>query len=342
MSSVIVRPCAEYEGKIVHTYTIMDGKCSVCICGFGATVMRLMVPNREGELTDVVLGYDTLAEYIAGNCYFGATVGRYANRIAGAAFELDGKRCELYENEPALHNCLHGGRLGFNKHHWQTRVSGDRVVMSRTSPDGEENFPGALDVEVTFSLSGGVFGIEYRYVSQADTPVNLTNHSYFNLNGQGSGDVLGHTLQINASEFCRVDEHQLPVLPPQPVAGTKFDFTKAKKIGVYRRGREPQFAITKYIDHPYILDPGAECAAVVCGERSGIEMRVVTDCPVMQVYTGNGLDCSGKRGAHYGEFGAVCFETQFLSNSINSGFEQTVAKAGVEYRKKTEFIFSTR
>ena len=328
------------DGTPVTAYTLENSRgMAVTVIDYGATVQALLVPNKKGGLTDVALGYDTAAEYEAGDGFLGAAIGRVGNRIGGARFSLNGVEYTLAKNDGE--NCLHGGVKGFDKRMWTGAIKGDALVFSRLSPDGEENFPGNLDVTVTYTLTeDGVFTIAYDAVCDKDTILNLANHTYFNLNGGGS--VLDHELMINAERFCESDAGCLPTGKLLDVEGTPFDFRESKIIGRDLGADCEQLRCGHGYDHNYVLS--GKTAAVLYSAESGIELTVETDMPGMQFYTSNGLtQRKGKGGRPMGVHGAVCLETQLFPNGMNCWtFPSPVLRAGVKARTATSYRFAVR
>ena len=326
-------------GEPVTAYTLKNKNgMTVTVLDYGATVQSLVVPARSGSV-DVALGYDTAAEYASNDGYLGATIGRVGNRIGGARFSLNGVEHTLAKNDGTNH--LHGGVKGFDKHMWSCDAREDKLVFSRLSPDGEEGYPGNLQVSVTFSLTedNGLV-IAYDAVSDKDTPVNLTNHTYFNLNGGGS--ALEHVLRINAERFCENDGGCLPTGKLLPVAGTPFDFRAPKAIGRDIGADCEQLRRGGGYDHNFVLS-GAE-AAVVYSEESGVEMTVLTDMPGMQFYAANGLGKrTGKGGQNMEPRGALCLETQLFPNGMECyGFPSPVLRAGAPLHSETVYRFAVR
>ena len=328
------------DGRAVTAATLKNRTgASMTVLDYGATVQRLCIPNRDGNLTDVVLGYDTIEEYVQHTEFLGATIGRVGNRIGKAEFSLNGVRYELAKNDGENH--LHGGKEGFDRKLWRMAAQGDSLLCWRTSPDGEEGYPGNLDVRVCFTLTDeNRLCIVYDAESDADTLVNLTNHSYFNLNGQGS--VLNHLLQMPSERFAENDAHCLPTGRLLPVENTPFDFRKEKAIGADIGAGDEQLILAGGYDHNYVLC--GKRAAVLFGPETGIEMTVETDLPGMQFYTGNFLpDCRGKNGGRIFKQSAACFETQLYPNAMNCwGFPSPVLRAGAHLHSETDYIFRVR
>lgn len=328
------------DGTPVTAATITNHcGASLTILDYGATVQSLRIPNREGAPVDVVLGYDSPEEYVLHGEYLGATIGRVGNRIAGAEFSLNGIRYQLARNDGENH--LHGGREGFDRKVWRMAAQGESLLCWRTSPDGEEGYPGTLEVRVCFTLTEeNAFRIEYDADTDADTLVNLTNHCYFNLNGQGS--VLGHRLQLFAERFCENGKGCLPTGKLLPVENTPFDFRHEKTLGAEIDAGDEQLLIAGGYDHNYVLC--GKKAAVLYSPDSGIEMTVETDMPGMQLYTGNFLpECRGKSGTQIQRRSAACFETQLYPNGMNCyGFPSPVLRAGSHLHSETAYIFRLR
>ena len=312
---------------------------AVTVLDYGATIQSVCVPDGRGGRVDVALGYDTVAGYEAGDGYLGATIGRVGNRIGGARFSLNGEEYDLAKNDGENH--LHGGLRGFDKYVWDMKAVPGGLACSRISPDGEEGYPGTLEVTVTFTLSeDDALAITYEARTDRDTPVNLTNHTYFNLNGGGS--VLDHTLRLAAHRFCENGAGCLPTGRMLAVEGTPFDFRRPKPIGRDIGADDPQLRVGGGYDHSFDLDGGP--AAVLYSAQSGLEMTVETDLPGMQVYTANFLSPRpGKGGAVMGPREAVCLETQLHPNAMNCwGFPSPVLRAGKVLVTRTCYRFARR
>ena len=316
----------------------------------GARVMNLFVPDKNGTLVDVVLGFDTPEEYLGSSePFFGTAIGRYGNRIAKGKFELDGKTYSLPINNGQ--NTLHGGPGGFHNVNW-TVVESDEshIVFYYVSKDGEEGFPGNLTVKMTYFLTEeNEFKITYEAETDQATPVNLTHHSFFNLNGEGVGDVLDHELQLMASKYTPVDSTLIPLGTNDAVTGTPMDFTKAKAIGKDISESTEQLTFGGGFDHNWVLDkkkPGElELAASVFAPQTGIGMEVWTTEPGIQFYSGNFLDGSikGKGGKPYNFRAALCLETQHFPDSPNQpAFPSTILKPGEKYNQTCIYKFSTK
>jgi aldose 1-epimerase len=340
------------DGQEVTRFTLQSaGGMQLEVLDYGAIVQCLYVPDRHGRVVDVVLGYDDLSSYELDRFYMGVTIGRCANRIRGGTFVLDGKKYRLSTNDGPNH--LHGGLRGFGKVVWRARPFEDRetvgVILEYTSKDGEEGYPGTLAVQVSYSISSSnVFSVEYQARSDHPTPVNLTQHSYFNLSGEGSGDVLGHELVIHADAFSEIDRSLLPTGVLAPVAGTPLDFRAVHRIGDRIRADHEQLRFAGGYDHNFVLDrAGATLspAARVYDPVSTLMVDVFTTEPGMQFYSGNFLDAvhHGARGQRYGRYAGFCLETQHFPDSPNQpGFPSTILRPGDDLRSRTEFRFSVK
>jgi aldose 1-epimerase len=340
---------AQVDGKPVELFTLTNAAgVEVKAINYGGIITSWRTPDRDGQLADIVLGFDDPAAYIKGNSpYFGAVVGRYGNRIAKAQFTLDGHTYKLAANDGANH--LHGGTRGFDKVLWsgQTIKSGRGVgvAFSRVSPDGEEGYPGNLKVRITYTLTDkNELIVNYEATTDKATPVNLTQHSYFNLAGQGTGDILGHVLRINADRFTPVDETLIPTGELAPVDKTPFDFRQPTAIGARINSEHPQIQFGHGYDHNWVLaraaGNGLSLAAEVTESRTGRTLQVTTTEPGLQFYTGNFLDgtITGKEGKIYRQRYAFCLETQHFPDSPNqSKFPSTILRPGATYRSQTVF-----
>ncbi|HTZ75661.1 MAG TPA: aldose epimerase family protein [Candidatus Aquilonibacter sp.] len=336
------------EGQPVDLYTITNARgMQARIITYGGILVSLRVPDRHGRLADVVLGFDNLDDYIHESPYFGALIGRYGNRIANGTFTLDGVRYTLAKNNGP--NSLHGGNRGFDKVVWKAKpIAQNSLALTYLSKDGEEGYPGNLSVTVIYALtSNNELRIDYSATTDKDTVLNLTNHSYFNLAGQGVGNVLGHIVTIHASRFTPVDSTLIPTGELQSVAGTPFDFRTPHAIGERINAQNQQLEYGHGYDHNFVLDrTGAslELAARVVEPKSGRVLEVLTTQPGLQFYTANQLDGSihGKGGATYGPHAAFCMETQHFPDSPNHpSFPTTELKHGQRYHQITVYKFST-
>ncbi|HWK44666.1 MAG TPA: aldose epimerase family protein [Stellaceae bacterium] len=336
------------DGRAVEVFTLVNRRGMTAeILTYGGTLLSLLVPDRDRRLADVVLGYGRLDDYVHRNQYFGALIGRYANRVGGGRFTLDGREHAVDVNQPP--NALHGGEDGFDKAVWQASSDDASVRLTHHSPDGTGGYPGTLDVAVTYRLTdAGGLRIEYLATTDRPTVLNLTNHAYWNLAGEGSGDVLDHELTIDADAIVAVDETLIPTGELRPVAGTPFDFREPHRIGDrIRDGHDPQLMVGRGYDHCYVLrpSPGAEPfrAARIVEPRSGRVMEVFTTEPGVQLYTGNQLlgNRIGKSGRAYRQSDALCLETQHFPDSPNHpGFPSTVLRPGETFTSATEYRFS--
>jgi aldose 1-epimerase len=337
------------DGRHVDAYTLANGTgMRVCILTLGCIIARLEVPGRDGKSANVVLGSESVDGYLHRSPHFGAIAGRFANRIARGCFAIDGIEYRLDINAPP--NALHGGRQGFDKVVWQAEsLDGEALVLRYLSPDGEEGFPGNLAVEVTYRLgAGNELRIDYAATTDKPTIVNLTNHSYFNLAGEGSGDVLDHRVSIAADRFTPTDATQIPTGEIRLVTETPFDFTESRAIGERIRLADEQLLIAHGYDHNWVLRAHAvdvpRHAARALDPRSGRILDVLTDAPGLQFYTSNGLNGSlvGPSGRAYRQSDGFCFETQQFPDAPNQrGFPSAVLRPGERFRSTTIFRFST-
>jgi len=353
-ATIMSEPFGVAYGTPVDRFTLTNANgIEVVILSYGGIVQSIRVPDRGGELANVALGFATLDEYVSGNPYFGCITGRYANRIALGQFTLDGETYSLaINNEP---NTLHGGERGFDKYVWDAEEiddeSGVGVRLSRVSPDGEEGFPGNLSVEVTYRLTDDdELRIDYRATTDAPTVLNLTNHSYFNLSGEGTGSIYSHELQLNAPRFTPTDATAIPTGELAPVAGTAFNFTDPRSIGERIRDGEEQIILGRGYDHNFVLDrPNSEDTSLIMAARvhdpaSGRTMEVHTTEPGIQFYSGNFLDGTvvGTSGRPYRQGDGLALETQHFPDSPNQPtFPTTELRPGEEFTSTTVYAFST-
>jgi aldose 1-epimerase len=334
------------DGTPVGIYTLKSGQIEARIMTYGGIVVSLKTPDRNGKVSDVVLGFDNLDGYTGGNKpFFGALIGRYANRIAHGEFKLDGKTYNVPKNDGD--NSLHGGTRGFDKVVWTGKQIPNGVELTSVSPDGDQGYPGKLTAVVRYTLKGNDLRIEYSATTDKDTVVNLTNHSYFNLAGQGTGDILQHQLKLNASRFTPVDETLIPTGELKSVEGTPFDFRKATAIGERINNDDEQLRRGRGYDHNWVLDNRGKLneAAEAYESGSGRVLTVLTDQPGIQFYSGNFLDgtVTGKGGVAYQKRTGFCLETQHFPDSPNHPkFPTTELKPGQRYHTVTVFRFSTR
>jgi aldose 1-epimerase len=342
------------EGVPVYRYVLTNDKgAEAVVISYGATLVSLKVPDRNGKIADVVLGYDSVDGYEQGTSYFGGTIGRYGNRIAGGQFTLDGKIFHVPTNDGP--NSLHGGTIGFNKRVWtavdRSRADADVLELSYTSADGEEGYPGTLKVKVTYTLpaESNELRIDYWATTDKDTVLNLTNHSYFNLTGDASQNILDHQLVLHALKFTPVDSTLIPTGEERSVQGTPFDFTKPTAIGARINQDDEQLKFGKGYDHNWVLEKtdkdGLQLAAEVFDPSSGRVLEILTTEPGIQFYSGNFLDgtAKGKGGQLYAYRTGLALETQHFPDSPNHpNFPSTELKPGQTYRSTTVLRFSTR
>jgi aldose 1-epimerase len=337
------------DGTPVDIYTLSDGAFEARIATYGGVVVSLKAPDRNGKTADVVLGFDELDGYVTNfntpaNAFFGAIIGRYANRIAHGGFTLDGKKYSLPQNDGQ--NTLHSGTHGFNNVVWKAKPVANGVELTYLSKDGESGFPGNLSATVRYTLVKGDLRIEYSATTDKDTVVNLTNHSYFNLAGQG--DILKNEVTLHASRFTPVDAALIPTGELKPVEGTPFDFRKATAVGARIGADDAQLHLGHGYDHNWVLDSGGGKlveAAEVYEPSSGRVLKVLTDQPGIQFYTGNFLNgtIKGKGGKPDELRSALCLETQHFPDSPNHpDFPTTELKPGERYHTVTVYSLSTR
>ena len=339
------------DGKATSLYILKNkSNAEAAITNYGARVVSLLVPDKNGTLTDVVVGYDSIGKYLhQPETYFGAIVGRYGNRIAKGKFKLAGKEYTLATNNSPNH--LHGGKKGFGAVVWTARqLNGQSVELTYLSKDGEEGYPGSLRVKVTYTLTdSNELKIDYEATTDKATVLNLTNHAYFNLNGQGSGTINNHLLRINADNYTPVDSTLIPTGKIEPVQGTPFDFTQPTPIGSRIGADNEQLKYGKGYDHNFVLNPntgsGLNLAATVQGDQSGIFMEVYTQQPGIQFYGGNFLTGADpiKGGKKDDYRSALCLETQHYPDSPNQpSFPSTELKPGTTYTSTTVYKFSVK
>jgi aldose 1-epimerase len=333
------------DGTAVDLYSLTDGKIEVRIMTYGGIVVSLRTPDRNGKLDDVVLGCDSVEKYVAQTAHFGGIVGRYANRIAHGSFQVDGHTYSTPKNDGD--NTLHGGTRGFDKVVWEAKQIPDGIELTYVSKDGEQGFPGTLTATVRYTVRGSALRMEYSATTDKDTVLNLTNHSYFNLKGQGNGDVLKHVLKIDASRMTPVDATLIPTGELKSVEGTPFDFRTARAIGERIDADDPQLNLGHGYDHNFVLDHAPDQlaeAAEAYEPTTGRLLRVLTTEPGVQLYTANFLDGSitGKEGRVYNRRYAFCLETQHFPDSPNHpAFPSTELKRGQKFHSVTVLEFST-
>ncbi|MFJ9180367.1 aldose epimerase family protein [Streptomyces sp. NPDC102360] len=348
------KPVKESFGKLadgtkIYRWSLENGGTRLKVLNYGGIVQSLELPDRHGKYVNVSLGYDTIEEYVAGTTFFGATIGRYGNRIAKGKFTLDGKAYQVSVNDGE--NSLHGGAKGFNTRVWDIEpfTSGPDVGlhMHYTSVDGEMGYPGTLKTTVTYTLTArGDWRIDYEATTDKATVVNLTNHTYYNLAGEGSGTIYDHELSLAASRYTPTDAGLIPTGELAKVAGTPFDFRKAKPIGRDIRTAHPQLITAKGFDHNWVMDKGITAKPVLVATlrdpSSGRSLKIATDQPGLQFYSGNFLDGTlvGQSGRTYRQGDGLALETQHFPDSPNQPkFPSTVLRPGETYRTTTVHSF---
>ena len=346
-AAVTVAPWGKADGKAVELYTLTDADLTVKITNFGAHIVSVEAPDRNGKRADVVLGYRDLAGYLADpKTYMGSVVGRYGNRIAKGTFSLDGATFHVPTNDHG--NALHGGTTGFDRKVWTAQKTANGVELTLISPDGDMGFPGQLTAHVRYTLEGKSLKIEYSATTTKPTVLNLTNHSYFNLSGEGNGDVLKEVATLAADRYTPVDKTLIPTGQLAPVAGTPFDFRQATPIGAHINDANEQLKIAGGIDHNFVLNgsgPGLHMAAKVVDPASGRTLTVATTEPGVQFYSGNFLDGSlhGASGAAYPQHAGFCLETQHFPDSPNHPkFPTTELNPGQTMHSETVFTFGVQ
>ena len=338
------------QGEAVERFTLTNrAGVEVSAISYGAIITSIRVPDRKGAAADVALGFDTLEGYLGDHPFFGTVVGRYGNRIANARFTLGGRTYQLAANNGPNH--LHGGVRGFDKYVWAAApIDGvNGVAFTRTSPDGEEGYPGTLQVRVSYVLTeANELVIEYQATTDKATPVNLTQHTYFNLAGHGAGPVADHELMIDADRYTPVDESLVPTGVLAPVAGTPLDFRRPTRVGARIDAPDEQIRFGRGYDHNFVLNRRGNdlhLAARVVEPKSGRSLEVSTTEPGVQFYTGNFLDgtIKGKGGSAYVRRGGLCLETQHFPDSPNQpAFPTTILEPGATYRSKTVWKFGSQ
>ncbi|MFD4628897.1 aldose epimerase family protein [Streptomyces sp. NPDC058284] len=353
----VAKPTKELFGRLadgtkVYRWSLANGGTRLKVLSYGGIVQSLELPDRHGGYANVSLGYDTIEAYAAGTTFFGALIGRYGNRIARGRFTLDGKTHQLSVNDGE--NSLHGGAKGFNTRVWDvepfTGSTGVGLVLRYVSTDGEMGYPGTLRVKVTYTLTArGDWRIDYAATTDRATVVNLTNHTYYNLAGEGSGGIYDHELTLRAGRFTPTDKGLIPTGELARVAGTPFDFRRAKTVGEDIRAAHPQLITAKGYDHNWVLDKGItrrpEHFATLRDPESGRTMQIDTTEPGVQFYSGNFLDgtLTGPSGRTYRQGDGLCLETQHFPDSPNQpSFPSTVLRPGETYRSSTVHRFSAR
>lgn len=335
------------DGREVFSYLLDNGKIYAEILNYGGIVKNLWVPDKNGNRIDVALGFDTFEDYLDNDGYYGALVGRCANRIEKGMFSINGTEYQASINDGE--NSLHGGVGGFHRHLWEAdMLDGDSpsLVLRTVSPDGEDGFPGKLDVAVTYTLKENGLAIRYEAISDKDTVANLTNHSYFNLNGAGVRDIKNMDLQMNCAYYTPVTKECVTTGEILSVKDTAFDFTKKRNIGEAMAEKHPQTQPFNGFDHNFVIDGrGFRKAAELSSKETGISMEIFTDMPGIQLYTGNSIT-EGRRykdNRFYKVHDGLCMETQFFPNAVNfAHFPSPILRAGEKYESVTEYRFMAR
>jgi aldose 1-epimerase len=332
------------DGAAVPIYTLKSGQTEVRVMGWGAKLVSIRTPDRAGKMADIVLGYDSLQDYLNdAKTHFGSVVGRYGNRIALGKFSLDGKSYQIPINNGA--NALHGGPIGFDQHLWQGHEVPNGVEFTLVSADGDMGFPGKLTAHVKYTLEGNTLRLDYSATTDKDTVLNLTNHAYFNLNGDDQGNILGQEIQIDAEKYTPVDSGLIPTGELAPVAGTPLDFRKLATIGARINDNNEQLKLAGGYDFNFVVDGKAGTlrpAATVVDPASGRKMAVETTEPGIQFYSGNFLDgtFTGRHGVKYVRNTGLCLETQHFPDSPNHpDFPSTELRPGQTFHSTTTFTF---
>ncbi len=328
------------DGTDVKLFTIWDGRSVASFTEYGARVVSVQVPDAAGKMAEVVLGFDSLATYLADKAFLGAIVGRYGNRIAGGRFTLDGVEYQVPVNNGP--NALHGGPSGFSQQIWRSQIVENGVEFRLTSPDGDQGFPGEMQVLVRYTFAGGALRVQFEATCDKDTVVNLANHCYFNLAGESSGTIAAHDVLIAADRFVPVDATMIPTGELRPVEGTVFDLREPIRIGRYVDGLDEQLQMAGGFDHTWVLNGGKSLDARVTEPESGRTLEVETTQPGLHFYTGNFLDGSmpSRQGGLYRRRGGLCLETQHFADSPNKpDFPSTVLRAGETFKSETTYRF---
>lgn len=333
------------DGAAVPLYTLTSGKLEVRVTGWGAKLVSVRTPDKNGNVQDVVLGYNSADEYLADSkTYFGSIVGRYGNRIAGGKFSIDGKTYQVPLNDTT--NALHGGPVGFDQYLWTSKEVPNGVEFTHISPDGDMGFPGTLTAKVKYTLVGDTLRIDYSETTDKPTVVNLTNHAFFNLHGNDKGTILDQVIQINADKFTPVNDKLIPTGVLEPVAGTPFDFRKPEVIGARINADNDQIKKGGGYDHNWVVNgnPGTlRVAAILTDPESGRRLTVETTEPGIQFYSGNFLNgtVTGRYGIKYEKRSGLALETQHFPDSPNEpSFPSTVLRPGVTRHSTTTLTFT--
>ncbi len=330
------------DGREVLVFTLSDGEAYAKILNYGGIIQSIVVPDKNGDLTDVVLGYRDVESYENNGGCLGALIGRFGNRIDKGILTIDGKTYQLYCNDKSNH--LHGGKVGFNKKIWAHKIEGEKLILSILSPDGEENYPGNLNVQVIYTFQNRELKIEYFAVSDKKTAINLTNHAYFNLDGEGDS-ALGNTLWLDSDCITPTDDELIPRGGYVAVKGTPFDFSSPKAIGKEIDADDENLKKGNGYDHCYILkNKSGEYVkyATAYSEKTGISMHCYTDMPAVHFYAGNFLNQKGKSGFYQKNYG-YCLETEAIPNNVNvpqyAEKGSSIYEAGQEYRFTAVYKF---
>ena len=341
MSCVKERFGATGAGREIYLYTLSSGAgLTIKVLNLGGIIQAILVPGRDGQIRDVALGYDNVPQYENNDAYVGAVIGRYANRIKAGRFQLNGREYQLAVNSPPHH--LHGGPGGLHTRVFDVECGRDSIILRYDSPGGEEGYPGNVSIAVTYRLApDNALAIEYEAVSDADTVLNLTNHTYFNLSGEGNGDITDHRLKINAAHYTENDADCLPTGIIAPVADTPFDFRAARPIGRDIGRDDVQLVNGNGYDHNFVLDgEGLRPAAWAFSPQSGISLAVSATQPGMQLYSANHLSRRRGKSGFYNFRGGFCLETQNFPNALGCPhFPSPILRAGQVYRHTTIFAF---
>lgn len=330
------------DGRDVYKYILTNGKLAAHVINYGGIITNLITKDKDGNDTDVILGRASLEQFLDNDGYLNAAIGRFANRIAKCKFELNGKTYTVGKNDG--NNSLHGGIVGFDKKLWEVEEieSENAIVLSCVSPDGEEGFPGTMNVKIKYSVTPeNGLKIEYWAISDKDTVCNLTNHAYFNMNGYKGGKIYNHRLQMSSSFFTPNNDECMPTGEVMSVKDTPFDFTVEKTMGEGMKSDYPQVKMFGGFDHNFVLDGfGTRKVLTVTGDKSGIAMEMITNQPGVQLYTSNMLDSANKGDYENGKHDGFCLETQVFPDCVNfSHFPSAFLKKGEEYYHVTEYRF---
>ena len=340
---------ATKNGEKASCYVLKNSKgMEAVVSDFGASLLKLYVPDKDGKTQDVVLGYETLEDYENGGDSLGATVGRVANRIGMAEFELNGKKYELTKNDNGK-NTLHGGIDFYNKRMWDVKEEDDtHVVFALVSPDGDQGFPGEVKIEVSYTITEeNELKIHYQGICDEPTIANMTNHSYFNLNGDTSGSVRNHLLKVNSKSYIPINKNLIPTGEITPTKDSPFDFSEFKEVETALNSSDIQISLAKGIDHMFVLNHNGDdlvLASSLIGEKTGINLKCYTTQKGVHIYSANYVDVpltESKHSKAYKENSGICFETQGFPDAVNQDiFPTTVIKANEKYKQTTKFVFN--